>query len=162
MAGYVELTLEQAATYNTVININGADGSPQNLANYYANSQMRKSYYSSTAYDFDVIGVKGISTTSEAGLYRIEELVDLIVDFQIKAVFVETSQSDRNIRALIEGSSARGHDLKLGGQLFSDAMGPLGTYEGTYVGMIDHNLTTIARALGADAPKRGMNNRLNV
>lgn len=55
MAGYVELTLEQAATYNTVININGADGSPQNLANYYANSQMRKSYYSSTAYDFDVI-----------------------------------------------------------------------------------------------------------
>ncbi len=118
--------------------------------------------YFGSAYDFDVMGVKGISTTSEAGLYRIEELVDLILEFQIKAVFVETSQSDRNIRALIEGSSARGHDLKLGGQLFSDAMGPSGTYEGTYVGMIDHNLTTIARALGADAPKRGMNNRLNV
>jgi manganese/zinc/iron transport system substrate-binding protein len=118
--------------------------------------------YFGSAYDFDVMGVKGISTTSEAGLYRIEELVDLIIERQIKAVFVESSQSDRNIRALIEGTAARGHDLKLGGQLFSDATGPAGTYEGTYVGMIDHNLTTIARALGVDAPKRGMNDRLNV
>ena len=118
--------------------------------------------YFGSAYDFDVMGVKGISTTSEAGLYRIEELVDLIIERQIKAVFVESSQSDRNIRALIEGTAARGHDLKLGGQLFSDAMGPVGTYEGTYVGMIDYNLTTIARALGVDAPKRGMNDRLNV
>ena len=111
---------------------------------------------------FDVMGVKGISTTSEAGLYRIEELVDLIIERQIKAVFVESSQSDRNIRALIEGTAARDHDLKLGGQLFSDAMGPAGTYEGTYVGMMDHNLTTIARALGVDAPTRGMNDKLNV
>jgi manganese/zinc/iron transport system substrate-binding protein len=118
--------------------------------------------YFGSAYDFDVMGVKGISTTSEAGLYRIEELVDLIIERQIKAVFVESSQSDRNIRALIEGTAAHGHDLKLGGQLYSDAMGPAGTYEGTYVGMIDHNLTTIARALGVDAPKRGMNDRLNV
>jgi manganese/zinc/iron transport system substrate-binding protein len=118
--------------------------------------------YFGLAYDFDVMGVKGISTTSEAGLYRIEELVDLIIERQIKAVFVESSQSDRNIRALIEGTAARGHNLILGGQLFSDAMGPAGTYEGTYVGMIDHNLTTIARALGAEVPKRGMNDRLNV
>ena len=118
--------------------------------------------YFGSAYDFDVMGVKGISTTSEAGLYRIEELVDLIIERQIKAVFVETSQSDRNIRALIEGTAARDHDLKLGGQLFSDAMGPAGTYEGTYVGMMDHNLTTIARALGVDAPTRGMNDKLNV
>jgi manganese/zinc/iron transport system substrate-binding protein len=118
--------------------------------------------YFGSAYDFDVMGVKGISTTSEAGLYRIEELVDLIIERQIKAVFVESSQSDRNIRALIEGTAARDHDLKLGGQLFSDAMGPAGTYEGTYVGMMDHNLTTIARALGVDAPTRGMNDKLNV
>lgn len=117
--------------------------------------------YFGSAYDFEVMGVKGISTTSEAGLYRIEELVDLIIERKIRAVFIESSQSDRNIRAIIEGAAARDHDLQLGGQLFSDAMGFAGTYEGTYVGMIDHNLTTIARALGADISKRGMNNRLS-
>jgi len=117
--------------------------------------------YFGAAFDFDVMGVKGISTTSEAGLYRIEELVDTIIERQIQAVFVESSQSDRNIRALMEGAAARGHDLRLGGQLYSDAMGPAGTYEGTYVGMIDHNLTTIAHALGVDAPMRGMDDKLS-
>jgi manganese/zinc/iron transport system substrate-binding protein len=39
-------------------------------------------------------------------------------------------------------------------------MGPEGTYEGTYIGMIDHNVTTIARALGGTVPDRGMNGKL--
>jgi manganese/zinc/iron transport system substrate-binding protein len=68
--------------------------------------------------------------------------------------------SDKNVRALVEGARARGHDLKIGGELFSDAMGPPGTYEGTYIGMIDHNVTLITRALGGDAPRRGMNGEL--
>ena len=117
--------------------------------------------YFGLAFDFEVMGVKGISTTSEAGLYRIEQLVDTIIDRQVSAVFVETSQSDRNIRALIEGTRVRGHSLRLGGELFSDAMGKAGTYEGTYIGMIDHNLTTIARALGGDAPIHGMDGKLS-
>ncbi|MCP4382302.1 MAG: zinc ABC transporter solute-binding protein [Hyphomicrobiales bacterium] len=117
--------------------------------------------YFGSAYDFDVIGIQGISTESEAGLNRISELVDALVDRQIGAVFVESSVSDRNIRALIEGAAARGHEVIVGGELFSDAMGPDGAYEGTYLGMIDHNTTTIANALGGDAPERGMNGRLS-
>lgn len=118
--------------------------------------------YFGEAYDMEVLGIQGISTESEAGLNRISELVDLLVERQIKAVFVESSVSDRNIRALIEGAAARGHEVSVGGELFSDAMGPNETYEGTYVGMIDHNVTVIAAALGAsDVPNRGMNGKLS-
>lgn len=112
--------------------------------------------YFGGAYGFEVIGIQGISTESEAGLQRIGELVDLLVDRDIGAVFVESSVSDRNIRALIEGAASRGHTVVIGGELFSDAMGEDGTYEGTWIGMIDHNVTTIARALGGDVPDGGM------
>ena len=116
--------------------------------------------YLGRAYGFEVVGIQGISTESEAGLNRIGELVDMIVARRIGAVFAESSVSDRNIRALIEGAAARGHAVATGGELFSDAMGPAGTYEGTYIGMIDHNATTIASALGGTAPARGMDGRL--
>ncbi|GAB5446346.1 metal ABC transporter solute-binding protein, Zn/Mn family [Gymnodinialimonas sp.] len=112
--------------------------------------------YFGAAYGFEVIGIQGISTESEAGLQRIGELVDMLVTREIGAVFVESSVSDRNIRALIEGAAARGHEVIIGGELFSDAMGPDGTYTGTWIGMIDHNVTTIARALGGEAPEGGM------
>ena len=58
------------------------------------------------------------------------------------------------------GAEARGHTVKIGGELFSDAMGPAGTYAGTYIGMIDHNVSTIAGALGGDVPERGMTGKL--
>ena len=111
--------------------------------------------YFGAAYGFEVVGIQGISTESEAGLQRISELVDMLVARDVRAVFVETSVSDRNIRALIEGAAAQGHEVVIGGELYSDAMGAPGTYEGTYLGMIDHNVTTIARALGGQAPERG-------
>ncbi|MEM6477483.1 MAG: zinc ABC transporter substrate-binding protein [Pseudomonadota bacterium] len=117
--------------------------------------------YFGNAYGFEVVGIQGISTESEAGLQRISELVDLLITRDIRAVFVETSVSDRNIRALVEGARAAGHEVTIGGELFSDAMGEPGTYEGTYVGMIDANATTIARALGGDAPDTGMQGLLN-
>lgn len=117
--------------------------------------------YFGRAYDFEVTGIQGISTESEAGVNRISELVNMIVTRKIGAVFVESSVSDRSIRALIEGAAAQGHTLKIGGELFSDAMGQPGTYEGTYVGMIDHNATTITNALGGNAPVRGLNGRLS-
>lgn len=116
--------------------------------------------YFGAAYGFEVTGIQGISTESEAGLVRIAELVDMLVERRIGAVFVESSVSDRNIRALVEGTAARGHEVVVGGELYSDAMGATGSYEGTYVGMIDHNVTTIASALGGEAPARGMNGRL--
>jgi manganese/zinc/iron transport system substrate-binding protein len=117
--------------------------------------------YFGTAYGFEVVGIQGISTESEAGLQRIAELVDLLIARDIRAVFVETSVSDRNIRALIEGAQAEGHQVTIGGALFSDAMGEPGTYQGTYIGMIDSNATTIARALGGAAPAAGMQGLLD-
>ena len=117
--------------------------------------------YFGRAYGFDVIGIQGISTESEAGLNRITELVNLLVEREVSAVFVESSVSDRSIRALIEGAAAKGHDVRVGGELFSDAMGHPGTYEGTYIGMIDHNATVISTALGGSAPERGMLGKLS-
>ena len=117
--------------------------------------------YFGRAHGFEVEGIQGISTASEAGLARIRQLVDLLVERRIGAVFVESSVSDRNVRALIEGAAARGHEVRIGGSLYSDAMGAAGTYEGTYPGMIDHNVTTIARALGGTAPEAGRLGRLS-
>lgn len=116
--------------------------------------------YFGRAYGMRVEGIQGISTESEAGLRRINGLVDLIVDSHIRAVFVETSVADRNVKALIEGAKARGYQVTIGGELFSDAMGTPGTYRGTYVGMLDHNATVISRALGGQAPEKGMRDKL--
>ncbi|MCV2887580.1 metal ABC transporter solute-binding protein, Zn/Mn family [Ruegeria aquimaris] len=117
--------------------------------------------YFGRSYGFEVLGVQGISTQSEAGLNRIAELVDTLVSRKITAVFVESSVSDRSVRALIEGAAAQGHQVQVGGELFSDAMGPDGSYEGTYLGMLDHNITTIAAALGGQVPARGMDGKLS-
>ncbi|MGP1272070.1 MAG: metal ABC transporter solute-binding protein, Zn/Mn family [Phycisphaerales bacterium] len=116
--------------------------------------------YFGRRYRYEVVGIQGLSTQSEAGLHDLERLVDLLVGRRIGAVFVESTVSDRHVRALITGAEAQGHTVRIGGELFSDAMGDPGTYEGTYIGMIDHNVTTIARALGGEAPERGMHNRL--
>jgi manganese/zinc/iron transport system substrate-binding protein len=117
--------------------------------------------YLGRAYGLEVRGIQGLSTESEAGVADIERLVTFLVQREIPAVFVETSVADKNVRALIEGTRARGHAVRVGGELFSDAMGPAGTYEGTYIGMIDHNVTTIARALGGTAPAGGMQGKLS-
>lgn len=116
--------------------------------------------YMGRRYGLEVVGIQGISTESEAGVRDIERLVDLLVSRQIPAVFVESTVAERNIKALVEGAKARGHTVTIGGTLFSDAMGKAGTYEGTYIGMIDHNVTTIARALGGEAPEGGMLGKL--
>ena len=116
--------------------------------------------YFGRAYGIEVMGIQGLSTESEAGLEDINRMVSMIVERKIRAVFVETSVAEKNIRALVEGARSRGHDVAIGGLLFSDAMGAAGTYEGTYIGMIDHNATIIARALGGQAPERGMQGKL--
>lgn len=118
--------------------------------------------YFARAYNLEVRGIQGISTESEAGIADINALVELICERGIKAVFVESSVSDKNIRALLEGAAARDHQVSIGGMLFSDAMGEAGTYEGTYIGMIDHNVTTITRALGGSTHPGGMQGKLKV
>jgi len=117
--------------------------------------------YFGRAYGLKVRGIQGISTESEAGLQRINELVQLLVDKNVTAVFVESSVSSKNIEALIEGARAKNHKVTIGGELFSDAMGKAGTYEGTYLGMLDHNITLVTRALGGNAPAKGMQGKLS-
>ncbi len=118
--------------------------------------------YFGRAYGLEVLGIQGISTDSEAGLHRMNELVDLLVERQISAVFVESSVPRRSIEALIEGAAARGAEVRVGGELFSDAMGPAGTVTGTYRGMLDHNLTTTVRALGGDVSATGHTGELQL
>lgn len=109
--------------------------------------------YFGRAYGIKVRGIQGFSTESEAGLRDINELVDFLVERKIAAVFVESTVSDRNVRALVEGTRARGHALEIGGELFSDSTGPEGTPEGTYPGMMEHNARTIVTALGGTWPE---------
>jgi manganese/zinc/iron transport system substrate-binding protein len=103
--------------------------------------------YFGRAYDVEVKGIQGISTESEAGVKEVNAIVELLVRRQIKAVFVESSVSDKNVKALLEGCAAKGHTVIIGGELFSDAMGKDGTPEGTYAGMVRHNVDTIVKAL---------------
>ena len=117
--------------------------------------------YFGRAYNLDVQGVQGLSTESEAGLQRINELIDLLVENNVRAVFVESSVPRKNIEALVEGARAKNHEVVIGGELFSDAMGEEGTYEGTYIGMLDHNITLVARGLGGEAPETGMQGKLS-
>ncbi|MCA9053229.1 MAG: zinc ABC transporter substrate-binding protein [Planctomycetaceae bacterium] len=117
--------------------------------------------YFSRAYEIPVRSVQGISTASEAGTNDINQLVDFLASQQVPAVFVESTVNQANLRAVIEGAARRGWAVTVAGELFSDAMGSVGSYEGTYIGMLDHNITNITRALGGEAPLQGLNGRLS-
>ena len=107
------------------------------------------------------VGILGPSGVGKSTLLKcLNRLIDLIVTRDLRSVFVETSVADKNVKALVEGAAARDKPVTIGGALFSDAMGAPGTYEGTYIGMIDHNVTTITRALGGDAPPGGLHGNL--
>ncbi len=103
--------------------------------------------YFGRAYKFEVIGLQGISTASEAGTNDIERLARLIVERKVRAVFVESSVPQRTVQAVQQAVRARGFEVSVGGQLFSDALGNPGTPEGTYVGMVRYNIETIVKAL---------------
>jgi manganese/zinc/iron transport system substrate-binding protein len=103
--------------------------------------------YFGRAYGFQVRGLQGISTASEAGLGDVQALAEFIAARRIPAMFVESSVSPRTIEAVQAAVRSRGFEVTIGGQLFSDAMGSPGTPEGTYPGMIRHNIRTITRAL---------------
>ncbi len=105
-------------------------------------------HYFGNAYSFEVRGLQGISTVAETATREIMSLADFIVQRKISAIFVESSVSDKSIRALQEAVRSRGFDVAIGASLFSDAMGNAGTPEGTYVGMVRHNVNAIAAALG--------------
>lgn len=103
--------------------------------------------YFGKAYGIKVMGLQGISTAAEFGLQDIKHLKKIIVKNNVKAVFVETSVSPRFIESLVAGVTAEGHNIFIGGELYSDAMGPKGTATDNYFGMVKHNVQTIVNAL---------------
>ncbi len=103
--------------------------------------------YFGARYGIRVVGLQGISTAAEAGLQDVNRLVNLIVARKIPAIFVESSVPRRSIESVVDACINRGHAVRIGGELFSDAMGPAGTPEGSYDGMVRHNVRTITEAL---------------
>lgn len=95
----------------------------------------------------EVRGLQGLSTDAEYGLKDIQNIVNFLVEQNIKAVFIESSVSDKAMNAVIEGAKEKGHTIQIGGELYSDAMGAEGTEEGTYIGMYKHNVNTIVDSL---------------
>jgi manganese/zinc/iron transport system substrate-binding protein len=106
--------------------------------------------YFGRAYGFEVRGLQGISTATEAGTGDVQALADFIAENQIPAIFVESSVPVRNVEAVQAAVEAKGFQAGVGGELFSDAMGDWGTEEGTYIGMVRHNVDTIVGALLAE------------
>jgi manganese/zinc/iron transport system substrate-binding protein len=103
--------------------------------------------YFGHTYGFEELAIQGWSTDSEAGIREIQNLADEISKRKIKALFVETSISPATIEALKAAVQDRGHDIVIGGELFSDAIGEKGTTKGTYIGAFTHNIDTIVKAL---------------
>jgi manganese/zinc/iron transport system substrate-binding protein len=103
--------------------------------------------YFGRAYGFEVRGLQGVSTEAEAGINDVVTLAWFIADQKINAIFIESSVPERNIRAVRDAVQAKGWNVTIGGELFSDAMGDEGTVDGTYIGMVTHNIDTIVDAL---------------
>ena len=103
--------------------------------------------YFGRAFGFEVVGLQGLSTATEAGVQDVQKLAAFIIDKNVKAIFVESSVPKRTIEALQAAVNSKGHDVAIGGTLYSDALGNAGSVEGTYIGMFEYNVNTIVNAL---------------
>lgn len=103
--------------------------------------------YLGRTYGIEVRGLMGVSPSGEAGIQDVSALVDYLSTHNIPSVFVEESLASRSMEAVMAGCQAQGHDLKLGGSLFADSVGPEGTPEATYEGMVRLNVNTLVAAL---------------
>lgn len=103
--------------------------------------------YFGQVFDFKVVGLQGLSTATEAGVQDVQKMASFIIENNIKAIFVESSVPKRTVEALQASVQSKGHEVVIGGTLFSDALGSAGTEEGTYTGMYIYNVNTIVNAL---------------
>ena len=103
--------------------------------------------YFGKAFGFNVVGLQGLSTATEAGVQDVQKLAAFIIEKDVKAIFIESSVPKRTIEALQAAVKSKGHDVVIGGTLYSDALGNAGTDEGTYIGMFKFNVRTIVNAL---------------
>ena len=103
--------------------------------------------YFGRQHNFNVVGLQGLSTATEAGVQDVQKLAKFIIDNDVKAIFVESSVPKRTIEALQEAVKSKEKEVEIGGTLYSDALGNAGTKEGTYIGMYKTNVNTIIDAL---------------
>lgn len=103
--------------------------------------------YFGKIYGFEVVGLQGLSTATEAGVKDVQKLAAFIIEKQVNAIFIESSVPRRTIEALQAAVNSKGHNVIIGGTLYSDALGNKDTFEGTYIGMFEHNVNTIVNAL---------------
>ncbi len=103
--------------------------------------------YFGRSFGFDVVGLQGISTATEAGVQDVQKTASYIIDHKVKAIFIESSVPKRTVEALQAAVNSKNHQVAVGGTLFSDALGNPGTPEGTYIGMFRYNVKTIVNAL---------------
>ena len=103
--------------------------------------------YFGKTYGFKVVGLQGLSTATEAGVQDVQQLSKYIIKNKVKAIFIESSVPRRTIEALEAAVLSKGHQVSIGGSLYSDALGDTGSVEGTYVGMFLYNVKTIVNAL---------------
>jgi manganese/zinc/iron transport system substrate-binding protein len=108
--------------------------------------------YFGRAYGIEVAGIQGISTESEAGVADIRHMAEMVAERGVPAVFVESTINPRTIQAVLDAAARQGHKIRIGAQLYSDAMGETGTPGGTYIGMIYENTSNITKALGGTPP----------
>ena len=103
--------------------------------------------YFGKAFQFNVVGLQGLSTATEAGVKDVQKMATFIMEQNVKSIFIESSVPKRTVEALQEAVKSKGHQIEIGGTLFSDALGDFGTVEGTYIGMYKHNVKTIISSL---------------
>ncbi|WP_346881944.1 zinc ABC transporter substrate-binding protein [uncultured Algibacter sp.] len=103
--------------------------------------------YFGKSFNFEVVGLQGLSTATEAGVQDVQKLAAFIIEKNVKAIFIESSVPKRTIEALQAAVNSKGHNVTIGGSLYSDALGNAGTVEGTYIGMFKYNVNTIVNAL---------------
>jgi manganese/zinc/iron transport system substrate-binding protein len=109
------------------------------------------SYYG-RAYGIEVAGIQGISTESEAGVADIREMARVVAERRVPAVFIESTINPRTVQAVVDAAARLGHRVRIGSELYSDAMGEAGTAGGTYIGMIYENTAAIVGDLGGTVP----------
>lgn len=103
--------------------------------------------YFGKEFDFNVVGLQGLSTATEAGVKDVQRISNFIIENKVKAIFVESSVPKRTVEALQAAVKSKGQEVKIGGELFSDALGNPSEETGTYIGMYQYNVATIVNAL---------------
>ncbi len=103
--------------------------------------------YFGKEFQFNVVGLQGLSTATEAGVKDVQRLASFIEEKNVNAIFVESSVPKRTVEALQEAVRAKGKEVLIGGTLYSDALGSTGTTEATYIGMYKHNVKIIVSSL---------------